>query len=129
MIGNNFILDTCFIIDVFENKTNVKKFQKHKSISIPAICIGELYYGAFLSKLPSKNILKIDEFVANFPTLNINEQTSVFYGKIKSELKKNGTPIPENDIWIAALTLQYNSTLVTNDNHFNLISNLSILSY
>lgn len=129
MIGNNFILDTCFIIDVFENKINAIDFQKEKSIYISSVCIGELYYGAYLSKLTSKNIIKINDFISSFPSFNIDEHTGVFYGKIKSELKKNGTPIPENDIWIAAVTIQNDCTLVTNDKHFNLIPNLSILSY
>jgi len=129
MTGNNFILDTCFIIDVFENKINVKDFQKNKTIYIPSISIGELYYGAFLSKLTSKNVAKITNFIFNFPTLSVDAYTSIPYGKIKADLKKKGTPIPENDIWIAALARQHEATLVTNDNHFQLIPNLTVLSY
>ena len=42
------------------------------------------------------------------------------------ELKTRGTPIPENDIWIAAIALQYDLILATNDKHMQLIDKLSI---
>ena len=129
MTGNSFILDTCFIIDVFENKININDFQKNKNIYIPSISVGELYYGAFISKLTSSNIAKITNFVFNFPTLSVDIHTSSHYGQIKAALKKKGSPIPENDIWIAALVRQHEAILVTNDNHFQLIPNLTVLSY
>ncbi len=48
------------------------------------------------------------------------------YGNIKAALRKKGKPIPENDIWIAALSLQNNLALVTRDQHFNDNDNLVI---
>ena len=75
------------------------------------------------------NIAKITNFVFNFPTLSVDIHTSSHYGQIKAALKKKGTPIPENDIWIAALVRQHEAILVTNDNHFQLIPNLTVLSY
>ncbi|MEM7184769.1 MAG: PIN domain-containing protein [Spirochaetota bacterium] len=48
---------------------------------------------------------------------------------MKAELKKKGKPIPENDIWIAALAIQYTATLVTKDKHFKNIDGLQIESW
>ena len=48
------------------------------------------------------------------------------YGKIKNQLKEKGQPIPENDIWIAAIAQQYDLTLVTDDLHFDTITGLKI---
>ena len=48
------------------------------------------------------------------------------YGIIKNQLRTRGKPIPENDIWIAAMAKQYQLTLVTRDNHFQHIHGLVI---
>jgi len=50
--------------------------------------------------------------------------TAKLYGEIKNRLKVKGRPIPENDIWIAALAQQYSLTLASNDGHFSEIENL-----
>jgi tRNA(fMet)-specific endonuclease VapC len=52
--------------------------------------------------------------------------TARSYGKIKNQLKVKGSPIPENDIWIAALADQYQLLLITRDKHFNNIEAISI---
>jgi tRNA(fMet)-specific endonuclease VapC len=46
------------------------------------------------------------------------------YGEIKDQLSKKGRPIPENDIWVAAVALQYDLTLVSRDEHFGLVPGL-----
>ncbi|RLB16513.1 MAG: VapC toxin family PIN domain ribonuclease, partial [Deltaproteobacteria bacterium] len=46
------------------------------------------------------------------------------YAKIKNALREKGRPIPENDIWIAAIAVQYNLTLVSRDDHFKRIDGL-----
>lgn len=51
------------------------------------------------------------------------------YGEIKNKLRKKGRPLPENDIWIAALALQYDLILVTRDQHFDEIDNLKLVSW
>ena len=55
--------------------------------------------------------------------------TSRHYAIVKSYLKSKGTPIPENDIWIAALAKQHRLTLVTRDKHFNNIHELLLESW
>ncbi|MBQ0038910.1 MAG: PIN domain-containing protein [Treponema sp.] len=50
------------------------------------------------------------------------------YGKIKPQLKREGHPIPENDIWIAATAMSANLTLVTADSDFNVIKGLMVES-
>ncbi|MBR1609597.1 MAG: PIN domain-containing protein [Kiritimatiellae bacterium] len=50
------------------------------------------------------------------------------YGYVKAALKKNGTPIPENDIWIAATALETGSRLVTYDSDFANVGGLVVIS-
>ena len=58
--------------------------------------------------------------------LECDLDTARSYGKVKNQLKVKGTPIPENDIWIAALADQHQPILVTRDKHFNSIDTISI---
>jgi len=58
---------------------------------------------------------------------DVDSETSEFYSKIVSELKSSGTPIPTNDIWIAALALQHGIKLLTMDNHFKKVPGLFLI--
>lgn len=86
---------------------------------------GELYYGAQYSINIQKNTSNILKVTARYSVLHIDENTAKFYGSIKAALRKKGKPIPENDIWIAAIAQQYDLILITRDNHFSEIDNLN----
>lgn len=58
------------------------------------------------------------------PFTFIDVNTADFYASILNNLKVTGTPIPTNDIWIAAIAFQQGYKVFTKDNHFNLISGL-----
>jgi tRNA(fMet)-specific endonuclease VapC len=119
MESGKYILDTNIIIALFKNDESVKKhLLELNEIFIPSIVLGELYYGAFNSKLINDNIQKIDELRKVSSVLLCDQYTSLEYGKIKAELKSKGKPMPENDIWIASITKQHNLILVTRDDHF-----------
>jgi tRNA(fMet)-specific endonuclease VapC len=96
------------------------------SIFIPSIVIGELFYGVEQSSKRNENRARIDLLVKIFDVLECDTDTARLYGKIKSELKGNGTPIPENDIWIAAQARQHDLVLVTRDKHFDGITGLTL---
>ena len=64
----------------------------------------------------------------NIKILEINKKVAKIYGEISSILKKQGTPLPINDVWIAACAIEANSTLVTYDKHFLNIPNLKLWS-
>jgi tRNA(fMet)-specific endonuclease VapC len=51
------------------------------------------------------------------------------YGDVKNRLRLKGRPLPENDVWIAALALQYGLTLVTRDAHFQEVENLQTVAW
>ena len=58
-----------------------------------------------------------------------DELTAEVYGQIKAELAQAGTPIPDNDLWIAALAREYQLPLATKDRHFALVPGLSTLAW
>ena len=124
-MNGSFLLDTNIVIPFFDgNQDIVEKIDQAYEIFIPAIVIGELYYGAFKSSKQLKNIERIDNFKPHVSILDCDEFTAKIYGQFKHELKSKGKPIPENDIWIAALAKQYDITLVTRDKHFENLDNL-----
>ena len=59
--------------------------------------------------------------------LNVDEQTTVEYGRLYVQLRNQGTPIPTNDLWIAALVRQHCLILCTNDKHFECISEIETI--
>lgn len=60
--------------------------------------------------------------------LGCDAETARQYGEVKNRLRLKGRPLPENDIWIAALALQYDLILVTRDGHFQEVENLQFLA-
>jgi len=127
MSGKNYLLDTNIIVDLFIGNNEIK--QQMDLLKVPivsAITIGELYFGAEKSSQKQKHLKQVDEFVEICTILDIDITTTKIYGKIKNELKKKGKPIPENDIWIAATSIQYDLTLMTKDKHFREIKGLDL---
>ncbi len=87
--------------------------------------IGELYFGARKSGRAPENLARVDEFAANNVVLGTDVHTARWYAEIKDSLRLKGRPLPENDIWIAAIALQHRLTLITRDAHFAQIDPLN----
>ncbi|KFC24031.1 MULTISPECIES: type II toxin-antitoxin system VapC family toxin [Chryseobacterium group] len=126
MSGN--VLDTNIIIDLFRGDEKTKSFLKNFDFEIPVFVVGELFYGAENSSKKEKHFEQIKKFTENVSIINSTEETARIYASVKSLLKQQGTPIPENDIWIAAISIENDKSLVTNDQHFSLIKNLKIIN-
>ena len=124
-MSGRFLLDTNIVIALWANDEAVtRQLAVAGEIFIPIIVLGELYYGARKSVWSAKNIARIDEFASRSSVVLSDVTTAQQYGEIKNALRAKGRPIPENDLWIAALSLQYGLTLVTRDDHFSLIDGL-----
>ena len=129
-MSGKYLLDTNIIIALFADETIVKNnLAQAKEVFIPSIAIGELCYGARKSRRTQENLARIDELAANSTVLGCNAETARQYGKVKNKLRLKGRPLPENDIWIAALALQYDLILVTRDVHFQEVENLQTANW
>jgi predicted nucleic acid-binding protein len=98
-------------------------------VFVPSIVLGELRFGFAQGGRAALNEQKLTEFLAS-PVVHVGlvgERTSQHYARLKDFLKKNGTPIPENDIWIASCALEVDATLLTRDRHFNRLPQVSVL--
>ena len=98
-----------------------------REVFVPAIAVGELVYGALKSARVAENLQQVDAFVKANVILPCDAKTAEWYGHIKNVLRTKGRPIPENDLWIAALARQYGLTLATRDAHFQNIDGLAVV--
>ncbi|MEZ4824932.1 MAG: type II toxin-antitoxin system VapC family toxin [Bacteroidia bacterium] len=126
-MSGRFLLDSNIVIAILSgDQIVISKANQASEIFLPSVVIGELYYGAFNSGKKQINIERIDQLRTQATVLNCDGNTAMYYGQIKKGLKEKGNPIPENDIWIAAIALQYNLNLVTRDHHFSYIEGLNV---
>jgi len=118
-MAGKYLLDTNIVIAIFADEAGIKtKLTQAEEVFLPSITAGELYCGAKKSGRAQANLDRIDEFIAGSTVLGCDAETAKIYGDIKNKLRLKGRPLPENDIWIAALALQYHLVLVTRDAHF-----------
>ena len=129
-MSGRYLLDTNIIIALFADEAVVKNnLAQANEVFIPNVVIGELYYGARKSGRIQANLARVDELVANSTVLGCDAETARQYGEVKNELRLKGRPLPENDVWIAALALQYDLILVTRDAHFQEVKSLQIRAW
>ena len=122
------MFDTNIIIDIFLGDSILKaKIKSIKNPIISSVTVGELYYGAYNSNKPLKHIKQIDDFLSICQVVAVEKGTAKIYGEIKTQLRKNGTPIPENDIWLSATAIEKGMILISRDKHLKLVENLELL--
>ena len=125
-----FLLDTNAVISVFASDALLQaRLSGAAEVFIPSMALGELYYGARKSSRVTENLEKINEFAARSAVLACDATTAQWYGEIKNNLRAKGRPIPENDIWIAAIANQHDLTLVTRDAHFAEVEGLGTVAW
>ena len=72
------------------------------------------------------NIQRIMSFITANTILGCDANTARFYGQIKNALKLKRRPIPENEIWIAAVAVQHDLILVSRDIHFSEVEGIKL---
>jgi tRNA(fMet)-specific endonuclease VapC len=126
-MNGSYLLDTNIVIELFNDNLEIKAwFNAAPEVFLPSVALGELYYGAAHSSQREANSARVDDLASQCTVLSIDSETAQHYGRIKGELRKQGRPIPENDIWIAACAFQYRLAVVTRDNHFGHIDHLRV---
>jgi tRNA(fMet)-specific endonuclease VapC len=124
------LLDTNILIALLaEEPAVVRGVQDAEAVHVPAIALGELYYGAQKSARARDNVQRVSALAAASAVLSCDAETAARYGELKAALRAKGTPIPENDLWIAALARQHQLALVSRDAHFAGIEGLDVVSW
>ena|SRR5471032_1305601 len=127
--NGDVLLDTSVVIPFFKGDKAVRAQLAGVTIYLPQTVLGELYCGVHLSSNQDKTRNEIQNFLAAVSILSPGITTAEHYGKIRAALAKAGTPIPENDIWIAALAVEHGLPLAARDAHFDQIAGLTVLKW
>jgi len=119
---NRIMLDTSGYIGFMKGHPEIiGEIQSADKILINPIVLGELHAGFLRSGLAKRNKNELFDFLSSSRVSieSIDEETAEKYAVIKDHLFKTGTPIPTNDIWIAASAMQHGLKVITTDKHFS----------
>ena len=126
-MSGRFLLDTNIVIALLEGEAAVQdQLARADEVFVSSVALGELYFGAGKSGRPQTNLARVDQFASDNVVLGCDTDTARRYGEVKNALRLKGTPIPENDIWIAAAAFQHGLKLITRDRHFNEVDGLTV---
>lgn len=127
MSGARAALDTNVVIDLLNNDSRAIAWAHgFPEIYLPVPVLGELRFGAMNSARSVENLQRLDWLASRCRILDVRSSTTEPYARLRLDLRKRGRPIPENDLWIAALCLEHRLPLATRDKHFEEIEELRI---
>lgn len=121
-------IDTNRLTDLFRGDIKLaEQLGLCDEVWIPLIVLGEIEAGFVGGTQRRTNERILNAFLSK-PTVSVlipSQETAHYYARLFVQLKQAGTPIPDNDLWIAALAIQHGLTLITRDKHFSRIPQLS----
>lgn len=123
-------LDTNRYRDFCEGQPEaVSNVQQAEHVFLPLPVLGELRAGFACGTMARKNEAVLNRFLneSRVRVLCMDEATCFWYARLFKQLREQGTPIPTNDLWIAALVEQHNLILYTGDGHFKKLPQLPLL--
>lgn len=124
------ILDTNGLSALAEGEPALEPLlRKATQIAIPVIVLGEYRYGIAHSRDRKHYEEWLTAYLSGFRILDVDEETTLSYRDVRTELNRAGTPIPSNDVWIAALCRQHRLPLLSRDRHFDAVSRIRRLTW
>ena len=118
----NLLIDTNRYCDADKGEPDVVQvFRSADRIVVPFVVLAELRFGFLNGTKTAENEKKLQRFLAS-PRVEIqfpDARTTHEYARLILQLRKQGTPIPTNDVWIAALAIQHDLMLYARDTHFD----------
>lgn len=121
------LLDTNIVLALFAGEPLVvQRLAASQQTFVPVTVLGELYHGALQSVRVAENLARLRELSSRIIVLSCDTGTAETYGSIRTDLARKGKPIPQNDVWIAAIARQHDLVLLTKDLHFTHIDHLAI---
>ena len=95
-----------------------------RPLFIPAIVLGEYRFGIKVTRDRKIREAWLEDVEFDVTVLDVNSETARHYADVREQLRKARTPIPENDLWIAALARQHELPVITRDGHFKNVADL-----
>ena len=128
MVMKKVALDTNVVIEIMRGNSKViQQIEDFQLFCVPVTVCGELLFGVYNSLRSESELQKYHRFMSTAEVLEVNIGVVENYAKIRHKLKQKGRPIPENDIWIAAIAMSNDILLLSNDEHFLEIDDLNFV--
>lgn len=128
--AGSVVLDTSVIVDYLRGDPRLRsRFTEFPIMYVPLVVLGELHFGAQRASRRDEALAQVRDFFRTATLLIPDETTAEYYGQVKAELVRIGRPIPENDVWIAAMARQYDLPVATRDAHFSFVPGLNIVAW
>ena len=125
-MSGSVLLDSNFIVALFQQDPGAQSaLLAAERVFGPSVALGELYYGAQKSSRREENVARVDRFAVVNEVLPPDVESARQYGAIRNALRRKGKPVPDNDIWVAAIARQHDLKLVTRDEHLREIEGLT----
>ena len=104
------------------------RIREASEIQLNPVVLGELRAGFLKGARQRENLAELAQFLASprVEVVAVDEETAQRYAVVLDSLRRAGTPIPTNDVWIAASAMQSGSILVTTDPHFRVVVQLVV---
>jgi tRNA(fMet)-specific endonuclease VapC len=127
--GSRIALDTNQAIAVLNDAGDTGQWvQTFAEVYLPVPVVGELRFGALKSQRVAENLKRVEQLIARCKVLNVTIATAEIYARIRLQLRQKGKPIPENDLWIAAICIEHKLPLATTDTqHFLEVDDLQVI--
>jgi predicted nucleic acid-binding protein len=107
----------------------IKAIERAPRLCVTIISLGEYVYGLAQSKHQSELAEWLEAFLQRAELIYIGKETLPHYAEVRRQLKKDGTPIPANDCWIAAVAKEHRLDIVSRDKHFDFVKGLRRISW
>jgi tRNA(fMet)-specific endonuclease VapC len=107
----------------------IKILEGAPRLAVTIISVGEYLYGLTQSRHQKELADWLETFIARAELLHVSRKTLPHYSDIRRQLKEDGTPIPANDCWIAALAKEHRLSIVSRDKHFDAVKGLRRISW
>jgi predicted nucleic acid-binding protein len=120
-------LDTNAYVAFKRGEAEAVEVLRHvRSVGISSIVLGELLSGFAAGNRMADNRKELSNFLSSsrVTVVPVDEATADYYANTYLSLKRKGSPIPTNDMWIAALALQHGATVFSYDRHFQAVDGL-----
>jgi predicted nucleic acid-binding protein len=124
------ILDTVAVSALFDGDPKLLALlQSASRHQLPAVVLGEYRYGLNRSRHRARLEVLLGELEQASDILPIDAGTAGAYARIREQLRLKGTPLPENDVWIAALAIQHEQPIASLDAHFDSVSGVKRIGW
>ena len=128
--AGSVLVDTNAVVAYFRgDQTLPPHFAEFALLYMPWAVLCELHFGAQRAQRRLQQLEHIRDFLTFAVVLFPDQTTTEHYGQIKAELAQIGRPIPDNDVWIAAVARQNNLPLATRDEHFTAVPGIKTLAW